>query len=43
MACRSEAAFIVESSVGVEGDYIGGLKCGRYGRGNYTFEAHGTP
>ena len=43
LACRSEAAFIVESSVGVEGDYIGGLKCGRYGRGNYTFEAHGTP
>ena len=43
MACRSEAAFIMESSVGVEGDCIGGLKCGRYGRGNYTFEAHGTP
>lgn len=43
LAARSKAAFIVESSVGVEGDYIGGLKCGRFGRGNYTFRAHGTP
>lgn len=43
LASQSKAAFIVESSVGVEGDYIGGLKCGRFGRGNYTFEAHGTP
>lgn len=43
LAARSKAAFIMESSVGVEGDYIGGLKCGRFGRGNYTFRAHGTP
>ena len=43
LAARSRAAFIMESSVGVEGDYIGGLKCGRFGRGNYTFRAHGVP
>lgn len=43
LAARSKAAFIMESSVGVEGDSIGGLKCGRFGRGNYTFRAHGTP
>ncbi|MBE6036137.1 MAG: M20 family metallopeptidase [Clostridiales bacterium] len=43
LASRSKATFIVESSVGVEGDYIGGLKCGRFGRGNYTFTAHGIP
>lgn len=43
LAVRSRAAFIMESSVGVEGDSIGGLKCGRFGRGNYTFRAHGVP
>lgn len=45
-AKESIAAFIMESSagiVGVDHDYIGGVKSGRYGRGNYTFHAHGTP
>ncbi len=45
-ARRAKAAFIMESSVGIVGadpDYIGGVKAGRYGRGNYTFHAHGTP
>jgi|GEM_PF-952887 len=43
---HAKAAFIMESSVGIVGadpDYIGGVKAGRYGRGNYTFHAHGTP
>ena len=43
LAAGSRAAFIMESSVGVEGEYIGGVKCGRFGRGNYTFRAHGVP
>lgn len=40
-ARKSKAAFVVESSVGVEGDYIGGLKSGRFGRSTYTFAAQG--
>lgn len=43
LATQSQAAFIMESSVGVESDPIRGLKCGRFGRGNYTFSAHGVP
>lgn len=43
LAKKSKAAFIVESSVGVKGDSIGGIKSGRFGRGNYTFAAQGKP
>lgn len=37
-AKKSTAAFVMESGMG---DYIGGLKIGRFGRGNYTFTAEG--
>lgn len=37
-AKESKAAFVMESAMG---DYIGGLKNGRFGRGNYTFLAEG--
>ena len=46
LSCHSKTTFIMESSFGItdiDSNYIGGIKCGRYGRGNYTFEAHGTP
>src|SRR5690625_4853002 len=39
-AKKSKAAFVMEST---RGDYSGGLKIGRYGRGNYTFVAEGKP
>src|SRR5699024_9760496 len=39
-AKKSRAAFVMEST---RGDYSGGLKIGRYGRGNYTFVAEGKP
>src|SRR5699024_8910303 len=38
IAKKSEAAFVMESA---KGDDLGGLKIGRYGRGNYTFIAEG--
>lgn len=38
-AKRSKAAFVMESA---KGDYIGGAKIGRFGRGVYSFFAHGT-
>lgn len=38
LAKRSKAAFVMESA---RGDDVGGLKIGRYGRGNYTFVAEG--
>ena len=37
-AKKSRAAFVMESGMG---DYVGGLKNGRFGRGNYTFVAEG--
>ena len=37
-AARSSAAFVMESAMG---DYIGGLKIGRFGRGVYDFIAEG--
>lgn len=37
-AKKSKAAFVMESGMG---DYIGGIKNGRFGRGNYTFVAEG--
>jgi len=37
-ARRSKAAFVMESA---KGDYIGGAKIGRFGRGVYSFFAHG--
>jgi len=37
-AKQSKAAFVMESA---KGDYIGGLKIGRYSRGMYTFVASG--
>ncbi|KAB2331492.1 M20 family metallopeptidase [Cytobacillus depressus] len=40
LAKKSKAAFVMEST---RGDYVGGLKIGRYGRGNYTFVAEGKP
>ena len=43
LASQSRAAFIMESSVGVDCEPIRGLKCGRFGRGNYTFTAQGVP
>ncbi|WP_099355146.1 M20/M25/M40 family metallo-hydrolase [Fredinandcohnia onubensis] len=39
-AKKSKAAFVMEST---RGDYVGGLKIGRFGRGNYTFFAQGKP
>lgn len=38
LAQKSKATFVMESA---RGDYVGGLKIGRYGRGNYTFVAEG--
>lgn len=38
IAKKSKAAFVMESA---KGDNEGGLKIGRYGRGNYTFIAEG--
>lgn len=40
LAKNSKAAFVMESA---KGDDPGGLKIGRYGRGNYTFVAKGRP
>src|SRR5699024_908037 len=40
IAKESKAAFVMEST---KGDYTGGLKIGRYGRGNYTINAKGKP
>lgn len=40
IAKKSKAAFVMEST---RGDYVGGLKIGRFGRGNYTFVAEGKP
>lgn len=39
-AKKSKAAFVMESA---RGDDVGGLKIGRFGRGNYTFVAEGKP
>lgn len=38
LAKKSKAAFVMESAMG---DDVGGLKIGRYSRGNYTFIAEG--
>lgn len=38
LADKSKAAFVMESA---KGDYVGGLKIGRFGRSNYTFIANG--
>lgn len=40
LAKESKAAFVMEST---RGDYVGGLKIGRFGRSNYTFVAEGKP
>nr|WP_304217226.1 M20/M25/M40 family metallo-hydrolase [Fredinandcohnia onubensis] len=40
LAKKSKAALVMEST---RGDYVGGLKIGRFGRGNYTFVAEGKP
>jgi glutamate carboxypeptidase len=40
LAKKSKAAFVMEST---RGDYVGGLKIGRFGRSNYTFVAEGKP
>ena len=46
MARHAKAALITEPATGIVGldpNHIGGVKIGRFGRGNYTFVAEGTP